>query len=120
MREVSRQRCFGGWQHVFEHDSEALSCTMRLGVYLPPGADAGDRPVLTYLSGLTCTEQNVITKAGAQRACAEHGLILVTPDTSPRGDDVPDADGWDLGKGAGFYVNATRRRGPPTTGWTPT
>ena len=82
---------------------------MTLGVYLPPQAQDGARlPVLYWLSGLTCTEQNFITKAGAQRYAAEHGIILVAPDTSPRGDDVADAEGYDLGKGAGFYLNATQ------------
>ena len=107
VKEVSSQRCFGGWQRVFKHPSDALGVPMNVGVYLPPGADSGERPVLFYLSGLTCTEQNVITKAGAQRYCAQHGLILVTPDTSPRGEDVPDDEGWDLGQGAGFYLTAT-------------
>ena len=81
---------------------------MRFAVYLPPQAETHKLPVLYWLSGLTCTEQNFITKAGAQRYAAEHGVILVAPDTSPRGDDVADAEGYDLGKGAGFYVNATQ------------
>jgi S-formylglutathione hydrolase len=81
---------------------------MTVGVYFPPQAEEGPCPVLYWLSGLTCTEQNFITKAGAQRYAAEHGIILVAPDTSPRGNDVADAEGYDLGKGAGFYVNATR------------
>ena len=108
MTEVSANRCFGGWQRVFEHPSSALAATTRVGVFLPPGAERGDLPVLLFLSGLTCTEQNVITKAGAQRYCAEHNLILVTPDTSPRGEGVADDEGWDLGQGAGFYVDATQ------------
>ena len=110
MERIERHACFGGWQDVCRHASETLGCTMRFAVYLPPqAADAGARlPVLYWLSGLTCTEQNFITKAGAQRYAAEHGLVIVAPDTSPRGDDVPDAEGYDLGKGAGFYVNATR------------
>ena len=81
---------------------------MRFAVYRPPQADNAKLPVLYWLSGLTCNEQNFITKAGAQRYAAEHGVILVAPDTSPRGDDVADADGYDLGKGAGFYVDATQ------------
>jgi len=81
---------------------------MKFGLFLPPQAQDGPVPVLYWLSGLTCTEQNFITKAGAQRHAAEHGIALVTPDTSPRSDDVADADGYDLGKGAGFYVNATQ------------
>ncbi len=80
---------------------------MQFAVYLPPQAGSRACPVLYWLSGLTCTEQNFITKAGAQRYAAEHGVIIVAPDTSPRGDDVADAEGYDLGKGAGFYVNAT-------------
>ena len=105
---IERQACFGGWQDVYRHRSEVLGCDMTVGVYFPPQAEQGKCPVLYWLSGLTCTEQNFITKAGAQRYAAEHGIILVAPDTSPRGDDVPDADGYDLGKGAGFYVNATQ------------
>lgn len=105
---IEHRACFGGWQDVYRHRSEVLRCDMQIGVYLPPQAEQNKCPVLYWLSGLTCTEQNFITKAGAQRYAAEHGVILVTPDTSPRGDHVPDADGYDLGKGAGFYVNATR------------
>lgn len=110
MQRIEHRACFGGWQDVYEHASQALACTMRFGVYLPPQAAEPDArlPVLYWLSGLTCTEQNFITKAGALRHAAEHGLVLVAPDTSPRGDDVPDADGYDLGKGAGFYVDATQ------------
>ena len=81
---------------------------MQFAVYLPPQAESRACPVLYWLSGLTCTEQNFITKAGAQRYAAEHGIAIVAADTSPRGDDVADADGYDLGKGAGFYVNATQ------------
>lgn len=81
---------------------------MRFAIYLPPQAQAGKLPVLYWLSGLTCNEQNFITKAGAQRYAAEHGVILVAPDTSPRGDGVADDDGYDLGQGAGFYLDATR------------
>ena len=105
---LEHHACFGGRQDVYRHRSEVLDCDMSVGVYLPPQAAQGPCPVLYWLSGLTCTEQNFITKAGAQRYAAEHGLILVAPDTSPRGEDVADADGYDLGKGAGFYLNATR------------
>jgi S-formylglutathione hydrolase len=108
MERLEHRACFGGWQDVYRHRSEVLGCDMTVGVYFPPQAAEGPCPVLYWLSGLTCTEQNFITKAGAQRYAAEHGIILVAPDTSPRGDDVPDAEGYDLGKGAGFYVNATR------------
>lgn len=107
MKRLSANAHFGGTQEVWEHTSTTMGVPMRFGVFLPPQAAHGPCPVLTFLSGLTCTEQNVVTKGGFQRSCAEHGIILVCPDTSPRGDDVPDADGWDLGKGAGFYVNAT-------------
>ncbi len=98
----------GGWQDVYRHTSDVLGCDMHVAIYLPPQAETQKLPVLYWLSGLTCTEQNFITKAGAQRYAAEHGVVLVAPDTSPRGDDVADAEGYDLGKGAGFYVNATQ------------
>lgn len=107
IERIEHRACFGGWQDVYRHRSDVLGCEMNVAVYLPPQAESGAKlPVLYWLSGLTCTEQNFITKAGAQRYAAEHGLILVAPDTSPRGDEVPDADGYDLGKGAGFYVDA--------------
>ena len=109
MQRIEQRACFGGQQEGWQHTSSTLGCEMRFAVYLPPQARPGAKlPVLYWLSGLTCTEQNFITKAGAQRYAAEHGLIVVAPDTSPRGDDVADADGYDLGKGAGFYVNATQ------------
>ena len=113
MQRIEHRACFGGWQDVYEHASATLGCTMRFAIYLPPQADVshpqhGPVPVLYWLSGLTCNEQNFITKAGAQRYAAEHGIAIVCPDTSPRGDDVADAEGYDLGKGAGFYVNATQ------------
>lgn len=107
-RQLEHHACFGGWQDVYEHRSEVLDCDMRVGVFYPPQAQKGPCPVLYWLSGLTCSEQNFITKAGAQRYAAEHGIILVSPDTSPRGEHVSDAEGYDLGKGAGFYVNATQ------------
>ncbi|WP_045727076.1 S-formylglutathione hydrolase [Xanthomonas sp. GPE 39] len=108
MERIEHHACHGGWQDVYRHHSTALGCTMHIAVYLPPQAEHAALPVLYWLSGLTCTEQNFIIKCGAQRYAAEHGVILVAPDTSPRGDDVADADGYDLGIGAGFYVNATR------------
>ena len=108
MERIESHACFGGTQEVWSHASSALSCDMRFGVYLPPQARTQACPVLYWLSGLTCTEQNFIAKSGAQRHAAEHGLILVAPDTSPRGDGVADAEGDDIGLGAGFYVNATR------------
>jgi len=109
MERVEHHKSFGGAQEVWEHAAPTLGgVTMRFGVYLPPRALAGQRcPVLYFLSGLTCSEQNVITKGGYQAAAAEHGLIVVAPDTSPRGDGVADDEAYDLGQGAGFYVNAT-------------
>ncbi|WP_343651770.1 S-formylglutathione hydrolase [Stenotrophomonas sp.] len=109
MERIEHRACFGGWQDVYRHTSTTLGCDMQFAVYLPPQAATQKLPVLYWLSGLTCSEQNVITKAGAQRYAAEHGVILVAPDTSPRGDDVADAEGYDLGKGAGFYLNATEQ-----------
>ena len=105
---IERHACFGGWQDVYRHRSDALGCDMTVGVYFPPQAEQGPRPVLYWLSGLTCNAPNFITKAGAQRYAAEHGIILVAPDTSPRGQGVADADRYDLGQGAGFYVDALR------------
>jgi len=109
MQRIEHRACFGGWQDVYRHHSTTLDCDMQFAVYLPPQAATQKLPVLYWLSGLTCTEQNFITKAGAQRYAAEHGVILVAPDTSPRGDDVADAEGYDLGKGAGFYLNASEQ-----------
>jgi len=109
MERIEHRACFGGWQDVYRHHSDVLGCDMSVGIYLPPQAEHGPCPVLYWLSGLTCTEQNFITKAGAQRYAAEHGIILVAPDTSPRGEDVADDAGYDLGKGAGFYLNATQQ-----------
>jgi S-formylglutathione hydrolase len=108
MQRIESHASHGGVQEVWQHDSAALACAMRFGVYLPPQARERACPVLYWLSGLTCTEQNFITKANAQRHAAEHGIVVVAPDTSPRGDHVADADGYDLGKGAGFYVDATQ------------
>jgi S-formylglutathione hydrolase len=108
MERIEAHRCFSGSQEVWQHASPALGCTMRFGVYLPPQVALRPCPVLYWLSGLTCTEQNFITKAGAQRYAAEHGLILVAPDTSPRGADVANDERYDLGQGAGFYVDATQ------------
>ena len=108
MQRIEHRACFGGWQDVYAHSSSTLGCTMRFAIYLPPQAADGPVPVLYWLSGLTCNEQNFITKAGAQRYAAEHGIAIVCPDTSPRGEGVADAEGYDLGQGAGFYVNATQ------------
>ena len=108
MQRLEQHACFGGLQEVWRHTSKTLACDMQFGIYLPPQAAQQRCPVLYWLSGLTCTEQNFITKAGAQRYAAEHGLILVAPDTSPRGDHVPNHDSYALGQGASFYVNATQ------------
>lgn len=109
LETLAASRCFDGEQLRLRHASTALDCSMTFSVYLPPQANAGPVPVLYWLSGLTCTDENFVTKAGAQRYAAEAGIALVAPDTSPRGDGVPDdAEGaWDFGLGAGFYVNAT-------------
>ena len=108
MERIEHRACFGGWQDVYRHRSNVLGCDMNVAVYLPPQAEATTLPVLYWLSGLTCTEQNFITKAGAQRYAAEHGVILVAPDTSPRGEYVANDPAYDLGQGAGFYLNATQ------------
>lgn len=100
--------CFGGTVGYYSHPSQVCNCEMRFATFMPPQAQAGPVPVLFYLSGLTCTEDNFTSKAGAQRYAAEHGLMLVAPDTSPRGEEVPDEpQAWDFGTGAGFYVDAT-------------
>ena len=107
---VSSNKSFGGWHKRYRHRSSSLGCDMVFAVYLPPQAEQGEKlPVLYWLSGLTCTDENFMQKAGAQRLAAELGLVIVAPDTSPRGDGVPDdPDGaWDFGLGAGFYLNAT-------------
>jgi S-formylglutathione hydrolase len=110
MERLEQHASFGGRQEVWSHASSALACTMRFGIFLPPAALRGEAcPVLYWLSGLTTTEQNFITKAGAQQYAAAHDLILVAPDSSPRGKDVPDDAAYDLGQGAGFYVNATQQ-----------
>ena len=106
---VSESRSFGGVQRVYSHESIQTASTMRFGVYLPPQAEERSVPVVWWLSGMTCTEENFIAKAGAQRAAAALGLAIVVPDTSPRGVALPgDRDSWDFGVGAGFYVDATR------------
>ncbi len=109
MGKVSENRCFDGRQLQFTHRSEVLNCDMRFGIYLPPQAEVRNVPVLYWLSGLTCTDENFTHKAGAQRVAAELGIAIVMPDTSPRGEGVPDDENeaYDFGLGAGFYVNAT-------------
>ena len=105
---LAENRCFEGRQIRLSHASETLDCAMTFSVFLPPQAGSGPVPVLYWLSGLTCTDENFVQKAGAQRYASEHGVAIVTPDTSPRGEGVPDdpEGGWDFGLGAGFYVNA--------------
>lgn len=105
---IASNQSFGGWQQRLRHSSRVLDCDMVFSVYLPPQAETQRVPVLYWLSGLTCNDQNFVTKAGAQQYAAEFGVAIVAPDTSPRGEGVADADGWDLGQGAGFYLNATR------------
>lgn len=109
LETISEHRCFGGTVGYYRHRSEVNDCEMRFAAFVPPGASSGSVPVVTYLAGLTCTEETFMIKAGAQRVAAERGLMLIAPDTSPRGERVPDAEdtAWDLGLGAGFYVDAT-------------
>ena len=108
METVSENRCFEGIQGVYSHKSDVCACDMTFGLYMPPEAKLHNVPVVWYLSGLTCTHENAMTKAGAQRWAAEHGVAVVFPDTSPRGEGVADDDAYDLGMGAGFYVDATQ------------
>ncbi len=110
LQETGKTRCFDGEQLRFRHASRSLDCDMQFSVYLPPQAARGKVPAIYFLSGLTCTDENFMIKAGAQRYAAEHGVALIAPDTSPRGETVPDdPDGaYDVGLGAGFYVNATQ------------
>ncbi|MBN3206275.1 S-formylglutathione hydrolase [Pectobacterium brasiliense] len=108
MELLEEHRMFGGWQQRYRHMSETLNTAMTFSIYLPPTQDDTPPPVLYWLSGLTCNDENFTTKAGAQRVASELGLVLVMPDTSPRGDGVADDAGYDLGQGAGFYVNATQ------------
>ena len=108
VKTLSENKCFGGAQGIYSHDSAETRCSMRFGVFLPPQASMNRVPLLYWLSGLTCTEENFIVKAGAQRVAAELGLAIVVPDTSPRGLNIPgDAENYDFGVGAGFYVDAT-------------
>ncbi|MCZ4259308.1 S-formylglutathione hydrolase [Limimaricola sp. G21655-S1] len=107
MKTISENTCFGGVQGVYSHASEATGTEMTFGLFLPSEAQEGPVPVLWFLSGLTCTHENAMTKSGAQRWAAEQGIALVFPDTSPRGAGVADDDGFDMGQGAGFYLNAT-------------
>lgn len=108
MEQVSANRIFGGSHEVWTHESRSCGCQMRFAIYLPPQAANQKVPLLYWLSGLTCTDENFATKAGAQRVAAELGIAIVMPDTSPRGLDLPGEDeSYDFGSGAGFYLNAT-------------
>lgn len=109
--EVSSSKCFGGLQKVFKHQSRELNCEMKFSIFLPSATERNEKlPVLYFLSGLTCTEQNMITKSGIQRHAEKHQIVVVGPDTSPRNCNVPgEDDSWDLGTGAGFYVDATQQ-----------
>ena len=113
METVAENRCFGGVQGVYTHASAACGGDMTFGLFLPAEAQSGPVPVMWFLSGLTCTHENAMVKAGAQGWAAEQGIALVFPDTSPRGEDVADDDAYDLGQGAGFYVNATQKPWAP-------
>lgn len=109
MKPSSRAKTFGGWTEYYQHDSKACAAPMRFAVFVPPQAETRRVPVLYWLSGLTCSEENFMVKAGAQRAAAELGLMIVAPDTSPRGLGLPgETASWDFGQAAGFYVNATQ------------
>lgn len=108
MKTISENKCFGGTQGVYSHASTSCGVDMTFAVFMPAEAEHHDVPVLWFLSGLTCTHENAMTKAGAQQWAAEQGIALVFPDTSPRGEDVPDHEDYDLGQGAGFYVDATQ------------
>ncbi|MFY2507377.1 S-formylglutathione hydrolase [Vibrio pectenicida] len=109
LTNISQNKVAGGWHKQYSHDSNTLSCTMRFALFLPPNASkTSPVPVLYWLSGLTCTDENFMQKAGAFKMAAKLGMAIVAPDTSPRGDDVADDDAYDLGKGAGFYLNATQ------------
>jgi S-formylglutathione hydrolase len=110
LETVSQSRCFGGTQFVYRHCSSETGTGMQFAVFVPPQAKQGRIPLVWYLSGLTCTEENFTVKAGAQRVASEHGILLIAPDTSPRGEGVPDDPNgaYDFGLGAGFYVDATK------------
>ena len=109
MKTHSENKCFEGMQGVYQHWSEACNCDMTFGIFMPSLATSESVPLVWYLSGLTCTHENAMTKAGAQAAAEEFGVAIVFPDTSPRGNNVPDDDDYDLGQGAGFYLNATEQ-----------
>jgi len=109
LESVSKSKSFGGIQGVYRHASDATGAEMTFAVFVPEHVPGAKLPVLWYLSGLTCTHANVMEKGEYRRACAEHGVVFVAPDTSPRGEDVPNDDAYDFGQGAGFYVDATQQ-----------
>jgi S-formylglutathione hydrolase len=109
MKTLSENKCFGGVQGVYSHPSDACDTDMTFGLFLPKEAAEEPVPVLWYLSGLTCTHENAMIKAGAQAWAADHGIALIFPDTSPRGEGVPNDEAYDMGQGAGFYLNATEK-----------
>ncbi|WP_309149066.1 MULTISPECIES: S-formylglutathione hydrolase [Dasania] len=109
IENIAVNKSFGGWHKQYNHQSTSLNCAMRFAIYLPPQAASGEKvPVLYWLSGLTCSDENMMQKAGAHRIAAALGIAIVAPDTSPRGEDVANDEAYDLGQGAGFYVNATQ------------
>ena len=108
MEMLEEHRCYGGWQQRWQHHSTTLNCPMTFSLFLPPEGKKTPPPVLYWLSGLTCNDENFTTKAGAQRVATELGIVLVMPDTSPRGEGVANDAAYDLGQGAGFYLNATQ------------
>jgi S-formylglutathione hydrolase len=106
MQQLETHTCFGGELSVYEHYSATLNCNMKFSIFLPAQAQSEKVPFITFLSGLTCTHDNFTTKAGAYGYAAQHGIAIIAPDTSPRGEDIPDDEAYDFGKGAGFYINA--------------
>lgn len=116
MEMLEEHRCFEGWQQRWRHDSSTLNCPMTFSIFLPPPRDHTPPPVLYWLSGLTCNDENFTTKAGAQRVAAELGIVLVMPDTSPRGEKVANDDGYDLGEAQAFILMPRNRRGRRITG----
>ena len=110
METISTAKAFGGTQGVYSHQSKSCKCDMTFAVYMPPQASNGPVPLLWYLSGLTCSHANVMDKGDYRQHAAKHGVAIICPDTSPRGEDVPDdKDNWQFGSGAGFYLNATQQ-----------